>query len=40
MVKQTYRMSVLPWLAVAKGPDGSFIVDEAKVVPSGTVVRV
>jgi len=28
----------LPWLAVAKGPDGSYIVDEGKIVPPGTVV--
>jgi cytochrome b6-f complex iron-sulfur subunit len=28
----------LAWLAVTKGPDGSYIVDEAKTVPQGTVV--
>jgi cytochrome b6-f complex iron-sulfur subunit len=29
----------LAWLAVAKGPAGAWIVDEATVVPSGTKVR-
>ncbi|HWP66152.1 MAG TPA: Rieske 2Fe-2S domain-containing protein [Candidatus Limnocylindria bacterium] len=29
----------LPWLAVTKAPDGSYVVDEATVVPTGTVVR-
>jgi len=30
----------LPWLAVAKAPGGGLVVDEAKVVPPGTKVRV
>jgi cytochrome b6-f complex iron-sulfur subunit len=30
----------LPWLAVAKGPGGSVVVDEGKTVPEGTVVSV
>jgi cytochrome b6-f complex iron-sulfur subunit len=29
----------LPWLGVSKAPDGAYVVDEAKTVPAGTVVR-
>jgi len=28
----------LPWLAVSKAADGSYVVDEGKTVPAGTVV--